>query len=344
MSRSTYRVVKKKAGKYRIAAKARGSLNAANRFLRGLEVRGLSPRTIRAYAYDLLALYRWLDEAEKEIDQLKQAELAAFVQQQREAGAHPNSINRRLLVSRLLYRFLTGKEMSPGREGCFPAPYYRGRGRDRSLGIHVIGKSQARNLRVKVPRTLVVPLGQEEVAAFFSTLKRYRDLAIVYLMLFCGLRSREVLTLKRADVLLRENHVRVMGKGSVERVLPMPEAVMNTIHDYLLLERPRGAASECLFVVLQGKRRGRGMTPDGLRRLFRYRRESRELKRANAHRFRHTFGTDMARAGVRLPVLKELMGHADHETTLRYINLSMADIADEYSRALAQIQKRYERK
>jgi integrase len=208
----------------------------------------------------------------------------------------------------------------------------------------VIGKSTARNLRVKAPLTLVVPLGQEEVTAFFSTLKRYRDLAIVHLMLFCGLRSREILTLKREDVLLTENNVRVMGKGSVERVLPVPEAVMDIIHDYLFLERPRNAASECLFVVLQGKHRGREMTPDGLRRLFRYRRQSQELKRANAHRFRHTFGTDMARAGVRLPVLKELMGHADHETTLRYINLSMADIADEYNRASAKIQKRYERK
>ena len=343
MGKSCYRVVEK-AGTCRIEEKERGPLKGANRFLCGLEVRGLSPRTIRAYAYDLLTLYRWLDDKRKSIEQLKQSDLMGFVRRQREAGAHPNSINRRLLVSRLLYRFLTGEEMSPGREGCFPAPYYRSRGRDRSLGIHAIGKSQARNIRVKVPRTLVVPLGPEEVAAFFSTLRRYRDLAIVYLMLFCGLRSREVLTLKRADVLLSENHVRVMGKGSVERMLPVPEAVMDTIHDYLHLERPRNAASECLFVVLQGKHRGHEMTSDGLRRLFRYRRQSPKLKRANAHRFRHTFGTDMARAGVRLPVLKELMGHADHETTLRYINLSMTDIADEYSRALAQIQKRYERK
>ena len=243
MSKSTYRVVAE-AGKYRIAQKERGPLEAANRFLQGLEVRGLSPRTIRSYAYDLLALYRWLDEEAQEIEKLRQSDLMGFVRKQRAAGAHANTINRRLLLSRLLYRFLTDEEMSPGREGCFPAP----------------------------------------------------------------------------------------------------EAVMDTICDYLFLERPRKAVSDCLFVVLQGKHRGRGMTPDGLRRLFRYRRQSPKLKRANAHRFRHTFGTDMARAGVRLPVLKELMGHADHETTLRYINLSMTDIADEYSRALATIEKRYKKK
>ena len=65
---------------------------------------------------------------------------------------------------------------------------------------------------------------------------------------------------------------------------------------------------------------------------------------ANPHRFRHTFGTDMARSGVRLPILKTMMGHANGITTLQYINLSMADIADEYRRAIKEIQKRYNTK
>jgi integrase len=50
----------------------------------------------------------------------------------------------------------------------------------------------------------------------------------------------------------------------------------------------------------------------------------------------------MARAGVRLPILQRLMGHADESTTLRYIELSMADVADEYRRATEQIQRRYQ--
>ena len=63
---------------------------------------------------------------------------------------------------------------------------------------------------------------------------------------------------------------------------------------------------------------------------------------ANPHRFRHTFGADMARAGVRLYTLQKLMGHAYAATTLQYINLSMDDIAAEYQRALETIQQRYE--
>jgi site-specific recombinase XerD len=49
----------------------------------------------------------------------------------------------------------------------------------------------------------------------------------------------------------------------------------------------------------------------------------------------------MARSGVRLPILQRLMGHADSSTTLRYINLSMADIADEYRRVVEELQRRY---
>jgi integrase/recombinase XerD len=83
------------------------------------------------------------------------------------------------------------------------------------------------------------------------------------------------------------------------------------------------------------------MSLSGLRSLFRHRRRDHTVARANPHRFRHTFGADMARAGVRLPILQRLMGHADESTTLRYIELSMADIADEYRRAGEEIQRRY---
>jgi integrase len=86
------------------------------------------------------------------------------------------------------------------------------------------------------------------------------------------------------------------------------------------------------------------MTPEGLRNLFRFRRRRSSLQSANAHRFRHTFGTDMARAGVRLPILQRMMGHADMATTLQYIELSLVDVADAYSKAIATIEGRYRRR
>jgi site-specific recombinase XerD len=314
---------------------------AANRFLRSLQIRGLSPCTVRAYAYDLLVLFRWLARTSKSLRRLQQSQLLEWVAAQRADDASPSSINRRLVTCRLLVRFVTGKEMVSGPEVSLPAPHYRGRGRDRDLGLHAIRSTSHRRLRVKIPRRVVEPLTADEVRAFLRSLRRYRDLAIVHLMLLCGLRSHEVLTLGVSDVDFEERRVRICGKGDKERVLPLPAILVTSLTDYLRLERPVACSTQRLFVVLQGPQRGRTMTPPGLRSLFRHRRGKPILRRANAHRFRHTFGADMARAGVRLPILQRMMGHAHGKTTLQYIHLSMADIADEYRRAIAEIEKRY---
>jgi site-specific recombinase XerD len=136
--------------------------------------------------------------------------------------------------------------------------------------------------------------------------------------------------------------VRVRGKGDKERMLPLPELLVETLRAYLRLERPRRCGCEQLFVVLQGSRRGQPMTLAGLRSLFRHRRIQAAIANANPHRFRHTFGADMARAGVRLAVLQKMMGHDDAATTLQYINLSMADVAAEFRRAMTEVQRRYD--
>jgi len=162
-------------------------------------------------------------------------------------------------------------------------------------------------------------------------------------MLLCGLRSHEVLELKLGDIVLGDRRVRVRGKGQRDRVLPLPDVLARALGQYHELERPRQCAEPRLFVVLQGKQRGRPMTAAGLRSLFRHRRRRPGLAIANAHRFRHTFGADMARAGVRLPILQQMMGHADLKTTLLYVRLSMADIAEEFRRALTKLAGRYRR-
>jgi integrase len=198
------------------------------------------------------------------------------------------------------------------------------------------------SLQLKVPRTLVEPLEVEQIKTVLGTLKRYRDMAVIYFMLLCGLRSCELLALRLTDVCFEDKRVRIQGKGNKQRVLPLPQLLVDLLGDYLRLERPGKCSSDRLFVVLQGKRRGKPMTACGLRSLLRYRRCCQpSITNANAHRFRHTFGTDMARASVRLPVLQKIMGHADSSTTLQYVNLSMADIAEQYQRAIDEIHKRY---
>jgi len=312
----------------------------ANRFLTALVVRGLSPATLRAYGFDLVTLYRWLRRHRLALRAVTAAKLLDYVAAQRVAGAQPSSINRRLTTARLLYRFSTGEDLETV-SGLGPAPHYRGRGRDHYLGLHALARSRRPKLRVKVPRRIVEPLSSAEVRRFLRSLRRYRDLAIVHLMLLCGLRSAEVLRLEPGDVLFEDGQLRVRGKGERDRVLPLPSLVACSVADYVHWERPTDSSTPRLFVVLQGAKRGRAMTAAGLRSLFRQRRRDQAIARANPHRFRHTFGADMARAGVRLPILQRMMGHADGKTTLQYIHLSMADIADEYRRAIEELQRRY---
>lgn len=329
-------------GLLRLVDDGTGLLEEANAFLRAVSTRGLSPLTVRAYAFDIVTLYRWMLATDRTLAGLTQADLLDFVRCEKERGAHPSSINRRLTACRLLHSFCHPEGLGGTVGTSLPAPYYRGPGRDRRIGLHVLEKRRSLVLRVKTPKKQIAPLSAEQVREFLRGLRRYRDLAIVYLMLLCGLRSREVLGLDRRDVSLVERRVRVVGKGDKERIVPLADLASLSVEQYRKHERPRNCVDENLFVCLQGKRRGRAMTPAGLRSLFRGRRKGPELACANPHRFRHTFGADMARSGVNLSVLQKLMGHDNIEMTLHYINLSLADIADAFHIASAEIHKRYD--
>jgi site-specific recombinase XerD len=154
-------------------------------------------------------------------------------------------------------------------------------------------------------------------------------------MLLQGLRLREVIALNCEDVILPESQIRVHGKGNKIRVLPLASDAVLLLDHYLRLERP----AECglaLFVSLQGPARGVRMTPAGMRSLFRYHRRISETAIAHPHRLRHTFASDMIRAGISLPALMHLMGHANISTTMVYVQISPRDVFEQYARAVAQ--------
>jgi integrase len=246
-----------------------------------------------------------------------------------------------MTTAEALYRFITGDRIPRRKAVAAAVPNRRGRGYDR-LGVRYLGPSARRALRVKEPKKLIDPMTADQVKALFAAFHRYRDLAIVYLMLFCGLRSCEVLAIQLDDIDTENGVLRVRGKGDKQRVVPLARTVSRAIAAFLRLERPRHCLAQHLFVVLKGARRGCPMTRAGLRSLFRGRRRNPVLNNANPHNLRHTFGTQMARAGMRLPALKKLMGHADANTTFRYINLSLGDIAEAFHDACEKIGERYE--
>jgi site-specific recombinase XerD len=154
-------------------------------------------------------------------------------------------------------------------------------------------------------------------------------------MLYCGLRSSEVLALDVSDVDIGARWLRVMGKGRRERRVPLDADVASVIQVYLLTERPEplDPAQGRLFLVAKGAHRGQPLTPAGLRTVFRYHRSTSGVVGGHPHALRHTFGTAMAEAGVDLAVMQALLGHAHVDTTARYIHLAPAHVKEEFDAA-----------
>jgi len=306
-----------------------------NSYLDREHVRRLASTSLRIYAYNLLHFVRWWESihhtAEITVADLTESTLLDYMRFQASLQPRPSaaSINERLAdVDRALRNAFPDApcQVAHGFQQTFLQRKPMGLGRPR-VAIS--------RLRVRQPKLNIVPLSVDEVARFWTSFHTVRDLAIVGLMLMHGLRSAEVLALNPEDVLLSEAQLRVRGKGSKLRFLPLAPETTQLLDHYLRLERPN-PCSAALFVVLKGPANGTRMTPAGLRSLFRYHRQTTGIQLANPHRFRHTFASDMVRAGMSLPALMKLMGHADIETTLRYVQVTPQDVYLQYVRAVAQ--------
>jgi integrase/recombinase XerD len=305
-----------------------------NHYLDREYVRRLANTTLRTYAHSLLHFVRWWESVhhtgEIREGDLTESTLLEYVRfQSSQPRPSASTINDRVAVADRALRneFPNAPcQIARGFHQAFLRRMPMGLGRPRVV---------MSRLRVKVPKHNIVPLSVDEVARFWSSFRTSRDLAIVGLMLLNGLRSAEVLALNRDDVLLSEAQLRVHGKGNKLRLLPLAPETVQLLEHYLRLERPNPCSAP-LFVLLKGPARGTRMTPAGLRSLFRYHRQTTNIQLANPHRFRHTFASDMIRAGMSLPALMQLMGHADIQTTLRYVQVTQQDLYLQYARAVAQ--------
>jgi site-specific recombinase XerD len=322
-----------------------------NEFLAHLRARAFSPATVRAYAFDVANLARFLDERDLALEAVEPMDVFAWVDWQRARSPSrgkvvrlaprstaPATINRRVAAVRAFFEFLV---MSGVRESNpVPAPR-RGQGlRPTARGMlgHLgPGRARGGGRLVREQRRLPESLDLADVQAFMSGLRTHRDRAMVLAMLLGGLRSAEVRGLLLKDVDQGRRRLRVVGKGSRERVVPVDAAFFAELSAYLRHERPHGLATSECFVVLRGPTTGAPVSEAGLRALFRRHREASGATRVRPHRLRHTYGTELAAAGIDLLALRELMGHASPETTSRYVHLSTEHLAAEYAAARATL-------
>ena len=317
----------------------------ANRFLAHLAGRNFAAATRRAYAYDVLSFLRFCDEARLALAEVGPTDVFDYLGwRPRATAGHvvvrlqrletaPATKNRRVAALRALFEHL----VLSGVRSSNPVPVGRKvRAGERRRGLlgHLGNAGRRTGGRLVVqPRRLPESLELTDVAMFLAGLLTARDRAMVLAMLLGGLRSAEVRSLRLTDVDLGLRRVRVVGKGGKERVVPVDGDFFVELGRYLREERPEGCRTPECFVVLRGPTRGQPMGEAALRRIFRTHRELAGTPRVRPHRLRHTYGTELAAAGIDLLVLRDLMGHASPETTAGYVHLSIETLSAEYTRA-----------
>ena len=325
-------------------------MDVANRFLAHLNARAFSPATVRAYAFDVLNFLRFCATRELTLASVQPADLFDYLDWQSRPvttgervvrltdrrGAAPATMNRRIAAVRALFTYLA----IIGDRVDSPVPAGRGSSGLRAIRRGLLGhlgpgRPRSGGQLVRAPRRLPESLEPADVSAFLADLHSYRDRAIVLVMLFGGLRAAEVRGLRLADIDMGLRRIRVLGKGGRERVVPVDQAFFAELGAYLREERPAGCRTPECFVVLRGPTTGRPLTEAGLRSLFRNHRASSGAIRVRPHRLRHTYGTELASAGMDLLVLRELMGHASPQTTAGYVHLAPETLAAEYAAARA---------
>lgn len=345
---------------FRLAGDGADGFGLVNEYLGYLADRNYSPRSVRAYGFDLLAFCRWLADEHLELDAVTTEVLLRFMAACRAVrlagrpganvvslggdrldGYAPSTINHRLAVIAGLFAYRQMRDpdarnpVPRGREARFASA-----GERSGLLAHLIRRPKRRSaLRLREPRRLPRALDPTEAAALLASLRTHRDRAIASLMLLCGLRGGEVLALAVGDVDIGGRWLLVLGKGARERRVPLDIDVAGLIQTYLLAERPE-TASQRLFVVAKGPHRGQPLTAAGLRTIFRYHRARAGVPAGHPHALRHTFGTALAEAGVDLAVMQALLGHAHVDTSARYVHLAPAHVKAEFDAARQRLRTR----
>ncbi len=176
--------------------------------------------------------------------------------------------------------------------------------------------------RPKLPKRLPRPISPEAIASLLALPEAtVQDRAMLAIMRYGGLRISEVASLCIEDVDLQHGAMRVIGKGNKERVLP----ILEQLRPYLVAwldQRRVGPGS--LFI----NRSGRRWSTDGIRTRLIGLARTHGVAGFTPHRVRHTFGTWAIRAGVKLRVVQQMMGHENPATTTLYAEVTAADLGE----------------
>jgi integrase/recombinase XerD len=267
---------------------------------------GLSANTLAAYRRDLAALAQWLQQnAATALDAAQESHLQAYFAA-RHSLSKATSANRRLTVFKRYFRWAL---------------------RERIVQVDPTLRMLAAKQALRVPKTL----SEDQVDALLSapdvnTSLGLRDKAMLELLYASGLRVSELVKLKTLHVSLNEGVLRIMGKGSKERLVPFGDMARDSLLGYM--QNARGALlgakqTDDLFVTASGPKAGTAMSRIMFWSLIKkYAIVAGITAPLSPHTLRHAFATHLLNHGADLRSVQVLLGHADISTTTIYTHVA----------------------
>ena len=300
------------------SAKTRNTIaESAKRFLISLkEQLNYSENTIQAYAVDLTQFNDFLSEYHSDsnvsVEKIDKLSIRHFFGKLDEEGISRKSIARKLAALRSLFKYLirTGViENNPAKNFSFP----------------------------KMEKRLPTPLSVEEALKLVTapkadTFAGARDSALLELLYGTGARLSEIVSLNIRNLNWESGTVRLFGKGSKERIVPLGGPGWKALEVYEGFRNSKSKEGDeiALFLNKYGKR----LSGRGIQRIVKkYMSMTVESKGKNPHILRHTFATHLLERGADLNAVKELLGHEDLATTQIYTHVEAEGLKKAYKQA-----------
>lgn len=284
--------------------------NIVRAYVRYLKLeRNYSPNTLEAYRHDLGHLLAYCHREEKDVLQMKLEDLQHFAAGIHELGIGPTSQARILSGVRSFYRWL----LLDGRIDADPTELLE----SPRLGEHL-------------PEVLTTAeVDQLEASIDLSKPEGQRNRAIIEVLFSCGLRVSELTHLRLSDLFLDEGYIRVMGKGSKERLVPISN---RAVHELELWFYDRNLmtikAGEEDYVFLN--RRGAHLTRTMILIMVKRQAEAAGIQKTiSPHTLRHSFATALLEGGADLRVIQAMLGHEDIGTTEIYTHIDTTTLREE---------------
>ena len=276
---------------------------------------GQSDNTRAAYANDLGRFAAFLSSLGREsASSITRDDIVGFLERERTTGRAGSTRMRRTAAIRSFLRYLRDRRLVPA---------------------NVADTLDTPRKALALPKVL----SEEEVAAIIDAVsgkdaRNLRDRAMLEVMYGCGLRVSEVCALKVEDVVGEGELLRLFGKGSKERVVPIGKAAGAALVEYMTGGRGTFAKGDLSQTHMFLTRLGRPFTRQGVFKVIRERAQAVgiQAERISPHVLRHCFASHMLAHGADIRAIQELLGHADIGTTQIYTHVDSARFSDIHRR------------